>query len=285
VCSQSAKRTEQVMRILSAFTSKLEREGRDLSFELELKGLGSWVTKSENIILYADFSKESQQQIKSLAKEMRDYLKSCIDKEEAENPFTDPLDIEVEQKILDPAKPNSPSSNSSEDQSSSNESSESASESDDSEKAPGSDSQSSEDDTYLGLWFDDPRPDCYMPHVTILNSDPRNDKKLRKMMIEKKATTQRKGDKRNKRGGVGKGGREKGVYEQKVVKQQQEKEPFGWNYSLLRDTRSEFSKITFGKQDVKYVELQRGYKCLSQIYLSPKDVLVVGQPILGVQVV
>jgi len=124
-----------------------------------------------------------------------------------------------------------------------------------------------------------------MPHVTILNSDPRNDKKLRKMMIEKKATTQRKGDKRNKRGGVGKGGREKGVYEQKVVKQQQEKEPFGWNYSLLRDTRSEFSKITFGKQDVKYVELQRGYKCLSQIYLSPKDVLVVGQPILGVQVV
>lgn len=30
-----------------------------------------------------------------------------------------------------------------------------------------------DEEDFEGLWFDDPRPDVYIPHVTILNSDPK----------------------------------------------------------------------------------------------------------------
>lgn len=116
---------------------------------------------------------------------------------------------------------------------------------------------------YDGLWFDDPRPTIYVPHLTLLNSDPKWDSKLRKQVLKRQATPAKKWGKgrksgpRNNRDG---GDRDR---DRKITKDQ-----FGWDYNLFRDVRKEFSKVAFGTQLVIHFELQANYKCVQKVYIN-----------------
>ena len=66
---------------------------------------------------------------------------------------------------------------------------------------------------FPGLWMDDPLPRIYMPHVTLMNSDPDWDKRLRMRLLARSqhagtragagAGARRRGGKDNKKGGKG----------------------------------------------------------------------------------
>lgn len=130
------------------------------------------------------------------------------------------------------------------------------------------------------MWFDDPRPSIYVPHLTILNTDPKWDAKLRKQILKRQATPVRRTEKRNKRGGKGgkgnKGGRSKrgenerdeSHSDQSDDEQEIQKDPFGWDYNLFRDTRREFAKFSFGVQPVQFFELQANYKCVQRVNID-----------------
>ncbi len=105
--------------------------------------------------------------------------------------------------------------------------------------------------------MDDPLPELFMPHLTIMNSDPSWDKRLRDRLLEKHW---KKSERKEKRG--------KGAA--KVDDEEGEGELFGWDYKLMRDVRNEFSKMSFGVQKVEYVELQSGYLVLEKIPLVHK---------------
>eukprot|EP01126_Amoeba_proteus_P030498 TRINITY_DN3013_c0_g1_i6.p1 TRINITY_DN3013_c0_g1~~TRINITY_DN3013_c0_g1_i6.p1 ORF type:complete len:241 (-),score=51.09 TRINITY_DN3013_c0_g1_i6:645-1367(-) len=181
---------------------------------------------------------------------------------------------------------------------------------------------------YPGLWFDDPRPSLYVPHLTILNSDPKWDRKLRVLLTEKKAL---KTGKRTKRVEHGRGvqrmekrvrhrinrknfpscddadvdfdslvARPEIVNEEQVTRknevpgeenEQDEiiscengesaesdinhsnhmKDPFGWNYSLMRGTRKEFSKISFGREKISLFELQANFKTIQVVRIDGRE--------------
>jgi len=206
-----------------------ESKTSDRTFSLELKGLGSWKTTSNNIVLYADLSRESKEIVKTLAKEIRDavvlYLKeigwSLPDDDED-------LEANEEDNFLE-------------------------------EKGGEEEEEGEEENNTPIFWIDNPRDEVYIPHVTIFNSDPKYDMKLRKRIDGKRGG--RKKVKRGEKGGKGKGGKGKRYIQEEV-------EPFGWSFNLLKDTRKYYSNYSFGKQVVKCVELQTHYKTVAVIKLS-----------------
>jgi len=111
-----------------------------------------------------------------------------------------------------------------------------------------------------GFWLDDPRPDIYVPHLTILKTDPKWDKKLRMNLNGRRGRGGGKPKKRKggREGDGGRGGGGRG----------DPKEPFGWSFSLLRDIRIEFSKMEFGVQHIGHVELQYQFKSVLSISLN-----------------
>jgi len=72
------KRTEQVKSALLAFNEKLVQQQESRAFDLQLKGLGSWSTKSNCLCLYADLGRECCLKVKNLAKEMSDFVKDFV---------------------------------------------------------------------------------------------------------------------------------------------------------------------------------------------------------------
>jgi 2'-5' RNA ligase len=76
-------RLQQVKAALSAFEQTLSA---DRTFDIELQGLGAWNTLGGNIILYADFKQQSSDQIKQLAKELRDFVLQHIQSQEGITP-------------------------------------------------------------------------------------------------------------------------------------------------------------------------------------------------------
>jgi len=105
-----------------------------------------------------------------------------------------------------------------------------------------------------GFWIDDPLPEIYIPHITILKTDPKWDKKLRTALNDGKG-------KSGKREKIGKHGAVK-VKEIKTTK-----EPFGWSFSLYREIRTEYSKTSFGVQRVDRIELQSEFKTITNVFL------------------
>jgi len=105
-----------------------------------------------------------------------------------------------------------------------------------------------------GFWIDDPLPEIYIPHLTILKTDPKWDKKLRMTLNDGKGKTGKR-DKAGKRGAI------------KPKKESSSREPFGWSFSLYREIRNEYSKISFGIQPVDHLELQSGFKCITSLTL------------------
>ncbi len=170
------------------------------SFTLELRGLGSFMTKGSNIVMHAVLTPESEFHVKHLAKELRDFVFNYL-----------------EEKSKEPRDP-------------------------------------SGREDFPGFWMDDPAPEEYLPHVTLLNSDPDNDHELRKAILAKsggRIDIIKKGSKKlNKRGQVGKEHAQKEIYGE-----------FGQQYDLFRDERKAYSKISFGQQFVDKLELQSLYEC------------------------
>ena len=58
----------------------------NLSFDLELKGLGSWITSSDNLVLFATLTEESAEKVKKIAKDLRDYIYYLIEIQETLSP-------------------------------------------------------------------------------------------------------------------------------------------------------------------------------------------------------
>lgn len=121
------------------------------------------------------------------------------------------------------------------------------------------------------MWFDDPRPSIYVPHLTLLNTDPKWDSKLRKQILKRQATPVRRTDKRNKRGKGTDGSKREQDVDELEIEDGDTRDPFGWNYHLFRDLRKEFAKISFGTQRICYFELQANYKCVQRVYIDGKE--------------
>lgn len=154
---------------------------------------------------------------------------------------------------------------------------------------------------FPGLWFDDPLPEIYIPHLTLLNSDPSWDKKLRDRLLERsnvngKKDRDKKKNQKGKKGGKGGKGdrgrrgekwrnndeedswggereREDGEIEIEDREEEdkwkvKEGESFGHDYGLLRDVRNDYSKTIFGIEKVNFVELQSGFQVLATIPIS-----------------
>jgi len=73
----------------------------------------------------------------------------------------------------------------------------------------------------------------------------------------------------DRRGRGGKQKRKKG----KEGGREDPKEPFGWSFSLLRDIRNQYSKMVFGKEPVKSIELQCQFKPLLVVNLNREIVI------------
>lgn len=97
----------------------------------------------------------------------------------------------------------------------------------------------SKDEGMDNFWMDNPIPDVYVPHVTLMNLDQKWDHKLRQLILDLDGTTGRKYGESN-----------------------------GWDYHLLRDIRRQFAKTSFGTTRVQFLEFQQnGYRTLSQVQL------------------
>eukprot|EP01124_Arcella_intermedia_P014061 TRINITY_DN20440_c0_g1_i1.p1 TRINITY_DN20440_c0_g1~~TRINITY_DN20440_c0_g1_i1.p1 ORF type:complete len:361 (+),score=114.33 TRINITY_DN20440_c0_g1_i1:44-1126(+) len=286
-------RMEQVKEALKSYSLKLQSDGVSRNFELEIKGLGAWTTKSNCVCLYADLGKESTIKVKELAKELRDYVKNYLiahsegsDISTLLNPTTpgetDPqpdlpkpntttpsdsasdsdCDIPMNlNKGFPQAKQKEkkknrnydlPPSHSDTDPSGEEESEGDVQEEerDDQFHSELYDSEHSEEDLSSatdGFWLDDPKSSIYVPHLTILHTDPKWDKILRTTLNDRR----------------GRGGK-------KATKNRaapSDREPFGWNFSLFRDLRSEYSKMVFGREAVLQLELQHQFETLQVIPL------------------
>ena len=73
---------ELLAKVKESFYKYRKNATDDISFSIELKGLGAWKTLNENIILFADLTPESSQKIKQIAKDMRDFIMSDLLKQE-----------------------------------------------------------------------------------------------------------------------------------------------------------------------------------------------------------
>jgi len=104
------------------------------------------------------------------------------------------------------------------------------------------------------LWFDDPSSEVYMPHLTLMNIDPKADKQLMKQINERRRDGKKGRDKAGKKG---------------ARRKEQSQEPYGWSRSLMRDVRKAFAKVSFGTQMVTHAELQSGFECVQRVYLTP----------------
>jgi hypothetical protein len=318
---------------------------------MELKGLGAWLTQSGNIVLYADFAKESAQSIKRLAKSVRDYLydemarleltkRKEMDGNDFEmgevNGFGSRIEVNIPHDTILSVNNNDLDLSSKEnrkelnelekevDNTSGSKEKSSENESDCSDGTDGSlenyidsmilNSPSTlpfetvemkkkphapspifaNDDgfDFEGIWMDDPYDGVFIPHLTLMNSDARTDKVLREHILESVTTKSRKNEKRDKRGrtgkgskgakggkkeakssknvsrGVGKGGGNDDSADSQDGDSQLLSSNFGWNYKLMRDTRREFAKFVFGRQEVTFVELQGGFRCIQRIDIT-----------------
>jgi len=268
------QRIQQVRRALKRYEEhKNNCSENNGGFEIEIKGLGSWQTKKGNIILFGDITQNGKERIKQLAKEIRDFVVCAIDDEERENvedeeDFTGEERDEEDAQLVENIEEKENQENqdkedfdedqgekeeNEEEEENENEGSENGGLEGDFPGTPNSDLGGNEvvdeedyQEDFSGLWLDDPRPDIYLPHLTLMSSDPKWDKKLRTQIYEKDGIS-----KKSKRGG----------YESK-------RENFGQSYALLRDVRNVFSKMTFGVQKVEHVELQSMYECLEKLYFS-----------------
>jgi len=68
----------QVQNALTNYQEFIHKHNMNGVFDIELKGLGSWTTQSGCVCLYADLTKESAVKIKTLAKEMRDFVNTSL---------------------------------------------------------------------------------------------------------------------------------------------------------------------------------------------------------------
>jgi len=267
----------QVQNALSTYQELIHKHNINGVFDIDIKGLGSWTTKSGCVCLYADLSKESALKIKTLAKEMRDFVKNFV----VDNNITENIEI-IDLKNLQPQtnQDNSgvltkerdhnysssdeddldiPKNNNREIHHNNNNDnpqectdiiySESSSDQEDDDEEEDSNEEGTND-----FWIDDPKPEIYVPHLTLLKTDPKWDKKLRNTLNDGKGKPGKR-EKTGKRGAI------------KAPKEVKSTEPFGWNYSLYREIRNEYSKITFGVQRVDHIELQTGFKSIGNIFL------------------
>jgi len=278
----------QVQSALSIYQELITKHNINREFSIEIKALGSWSTSSGCVCLYADLSKESALKVKLLAKEVRDFIKAFIvdniileinlpqiqsgqneRHRDDINSSDDDFDIPVNNnRSIDPNVHNYDEESEddenteekasnfiySEESSSSGEEKEDENKEDKDEDNEDDDSEDS-DKKIRGFWIDDPKPSIYIPHLTLLKTDPKWDKKLRTTLNDGKG-------KSTKREKAGKHGAIKPKREEAKTR-----EPFGWSFSLYREIRNEYSKIIFGVQLVENLEMQSGWQCLTSLVL------------------
>jgi hypothetical protein len=263
----------QVQNALTNYQELIHKHNMNGVFDIELKGLGSWTTQSGCVCLYADLTKESAVKIKTLAKEMRDFVNTSLvdnienihlielkksqlqtnqdepvlNNEEDDNSTDDDFDIPKNNNREIHLNENNPKENThiiySEESSS-----------DEEEEDPEEEDVKGEEDQITGFWIDDPKPEIYIPHVTLLKTDPKWDKKLRNTLNDGKGKPGKR-EKTGKHGAV------------KVKEIKTTREPFGWSYSLYREIRSQYSTTTFGVQRVDRIELQSDFKTITNVFL------------------
>jgi len=269
----------QVQNALTIYQEIIHKHNINGVFDIEIRGLGSWTTKSGCVCLYADLSKDSAAKVKTLAKEMRDFVNAFIlDNLNIENinlneenklqlqPIQDSI-LPIQDKIVHNTERNDENSSDEDDFDipknnnraiHHNENNENPdiiySEESSSDDEEGENEKESNEDEISGFWIDDPKPDIYIPHLTLLKTDPKWDKKLRVTLNDGRGKSGKR-DKTGKRGAL------------KTPKEVKSIEPFGWSFSLYRELRNEYAKISFGIQRVHHIELQTGFKSITNVLL------------------
>lgn len=87
------------------------------------------------------------------------------------------------------------------------------------------------------VWMDDPTEDVFIPHLTLLNSEP-EDKNLRKAIYDK------------------------------IGNSFDIRDEFGRNRELFKEMKKEYSSVVFGKERVQNLELQSRFQVVETIDLN-----------------
>jgi len=349
------ERRAQMKQILYEY--EMERViGKDTRFMLEIKGLGSWATRSGNIVLYADLTSECRDKVKWLAKDIRDYVhsKTCRKGILATSSIPKQLSIEDHKQEKEDEEEEGEESdeeifsrgrnrrekkwdvssnrekrgkgqsaakgrkgwknerrgqrgqrqysnlkhqededeedyeeveeeeeeNEEEEEEEANEEEEETNEKEEEDENEKEEEEPQVEDEEIleeeedGMWMDDPKWEIYMPHLTIMNTDPKLDKSLWRLISEGKGgrkTIKREREKAKGRNKVKKGEDEPERRERGGgggVGELPERDIFGRSYNLMRDVRKRFARVSFGVQRVEFAELQEGYECMQRVYLS-----------------
>jgi len=87
------------------------------------------------------------------------------------------------------------------------------------------------------VWIDDPTDDVFIPHLTLLNSEP-EDKNLRRAIFDK------------------------------IGNSFDIRDEFGRNRELFKEMKKEYSSVVFGKEWVQTLELQSHFKVVDKLDLN-----------------
>lgn len=114
------------------------------------------------------------------------------------------------------------------------------------------------------LWFDDPKDDLFVPHLTLLTCDPKKDEKLRNLILPKHKKQQinnnNKDKKRNKRENI--------KSKEDNIETFDDNNLFGYHPDLFKSLRKQYSKYTFGNELIESIEYQANFNCIQKHYLK-----------------